>query len=206
MTETATTPVSEFPVIAWDIDDVLNHLTAEWFEAFCLERSVSNLAYEDMTENPPHRLFGIEIDEYKASLDRFRFAQFAGLQPDSEVMRWFKEHGEKFSHITVSAVPLKCSHLSAEWVVRNFGPWMRSYNFVPSFRPNTFCPAYDRNKGDALERFNRVDLFIDDAEENIAAASQVGIQTALFPAPWNSNRGMPVSDFLTGLLKLLRHE
>jgi FMN phosphatase YigB (HAD superfamily) len=195
-----------FPVIAWDIDDVLNHLTAEWFDAFCRERSITDFAYEHINENPPHRLFGIEIDDYKASLDRFRIAQFKDLQPDPDVLRWFKEHGENFSHVAVSAVPLKCAYLSAEWLLRHFGPWIRSFNFVPSFRRDTFCPKYDGGKDDVLARFSRIDVFVDDSEDNIAAVARIGIKTALFPAPWNSNCDMPVCNFLSGLLKLLRYE
>ena len=74
--------------IAWDVDDVLNSLTTEWFAQYKKEHNIS-LAFTDLTSNPPHNLLGIRKQEYLDSLDKFRAQHLMDLPPNSEMLFWF---------------------------------------------------------------------------------------------------------------------
>ncbi|MGH9423373.1 MAG: cupin domain-containing protein, partial [Thermoanaerobaculia bacterium] len=140
--------------IVWDVDDVLNDLTRAWFEtAWRPSHSrVPELRFEDLVENPPHRILGVDQSEYLDSLDFFRASEQArGLSPRGDVLRWFEEHGAAFRHVALSAVPASAASASAAWVVRNFGRWIRVVGFVPSSRPGDGLPRYDETKKGFLE-------------------------------------------------------
>jgi hypothetical protein len=176
--------------IAWDIDDVLNDLMREWFDqvwrparADCPVR-----AYEGIVQNPPHELLGVTLEEYQDSLDEFRLSGgYSGLEPSAEVRQWFMDHGHRFRHVAVSAVPVKAASVSAEWVMRHFGRWIRTFHFVPSARSAEKIPLYDQSKRDFLEWLGKVDILIDDNETNLWGCDRIGIKTILFPRPWNSS-------------------
>jgi len=173
--------------ITWDIDDVLNSLTYDWFEEFKLGRSVQ-MEYEDLAHNPPALQLGISLDEYRASLDSFRDRRYSSLKPKPETLAWFERFGDSFNHSVLSSVPMERAHLSAAWTVKHFGRWIRSFHFVPSPRPNDKFARHESSKADMLARIGRTNLFIDDIEENLAGARAIGVRSLAFPAPWNSNR------------------
>ena len=173
--------------LAWDVDDVLNDLMRTWFEKKWLtENPGSSRRYEAIVRNPPAEILGITRDDYLASLDEFRLSgAYLKMFPNKEVLKWFSSHGHKFRHIAVTAVPMKASHVSAAWVMRYFGTWIRSFHFIPSARAGENLPVYGEGKGDFLRSFGKADLLIDDAPENIESASKAGIRTLVFPRPWN---------------------
>ena len=189
------------PVIVWDVDDVLNNLAFEWFKEF-EELHHSGVSYEQLSANPPDKILGIPLDSYLESLDDFRSRKMSELKPVNTVLEWFHAHGADFRHAALTAVPFHFAPLSAQWVMKNFGNWIRSFHFVPSFRKDDNIVAYDKSKADMLKRIGRVDAFIDDNEFNIAQAGCLGICSIAFPRPWNKNRGMAISECLSKLEKL----
>jgi len=191
------------PVIAWDIDDVLNRLTREWLEEFRAEGR-TKASYEDMAENPPAACLGISKAEFLASLDSFRSRRQAALEPRPETLAWFKAHGDAFFHIAVSAVPMRYAPISAAWVAKHYGRWIRSFNFIPSPRPDDDFARHEANKAEMLARFAKVDLFIDDIEANLDPAKEAGFKTLVFPAPWNSRRGESEAALFDDLNRNLR--
>jgi len=174
--------------IVWDIDDVLNDLMRDWFcRGWLPAHPDCKVTYEDIKENPPHRILNIRLEEYLRSLDAFRAAEGPILEPVPESVGWFHAHGHNFRHIALTSVPLRSAHISAEWVMKHFGKWIRSFNMVPSPRADETIPAYDQNKGEFLEWWGRADLVVDDNTSTIEAAMGLGIQTAMMPRPWNTN-------------------
>jgi len=193
-------PKGQEITVAWDVDDVLNSLTREWFAEY-EEKHKPGLTFAGLTANPPHDILNISKEEYLASLDSFRERHFTDLPPSRELLAWFEEHGHKFRHIALTATPLRFAGFSANWVMSHFGKWIRSFNFVPSPRPGTSYPDYDDNKGAFLNRLGNVDVLIDDNESNTASAETFGIRTVLFPAPWNKYKNHNEKDFIqSGLI------
>jgi FMN phosphatase YigB (HAD superfamily) len=172
--------------IVWDVDDVLNDLMRAWFsEAWLPGHSRCPVAYEGLTENPPHVALGIPIQEYLHSLDEFRAARGGRLVPNPEVLEWFRLHGHRFRHIALTAVPYRIADVWAAWVIKHFGRWIRSFNFVPSPRVSDVLPLYDADKRDFLSWWQRGDIIVDDNPTHIAAAAELGIEALTFPRPWN---------------------
>jgi len=176
--------------IVWDVDDVLNDLMRAWFEQKWLPGHPGcSLRYDAIIENPPDRLLGITKIEYLESLDCFRLSPAARLlQPLPEVIDWFRQHGHLFRHMALTATPLRSAHLSAEWVIRHYGNWIRSFHFVPSVREGQPATPYARTKEDFFRRSEKVDLFIDDNPTHIEAARRAGICTLTMPRPWNREK------------------
>lgn len=187
--------------IAWDVDDVLNNLTADWL----VDSKIQDGELATFSVNPPHEILGISKADYLASLDEFRQRCYAQLEPEPMFLDWFQENGDKYHSIVLTAVPYQSASRSAEWVIRNFGRWIRSFNYVPSFRAYDVIPDYHSSKGDFLDWFGDVDLFIDDSEENIEKARAFGIKSLLFPRPWNRNCEVTAQDFLKELDEALKY-
>jgi hypothetical protein len=175
--------------VAWDVDDVLNDLMRTWFEHYWLpSHRGCPISYDTISENPPHTLLGISISEYLTSLDDFRLSKMAReMNPVPEVLSWFRQHGAHFRHVALTSTPLRATHISAAWVMRHFGWWIRSFNVIPSPRNGEEIPVYDQSKEDFLHWWGRVDILVDDNPFNVAAAQSLGIQTILIPRPWNQS-------------------
>lgn len=175
--------------IAWDVDDVLNDFTRTWFETHWLpEHPACSLSYQAMAQNPPAALLGVSLDEYRASIDAFRLSEkFTRMVPSREVGEWFRVHGASFRHLALTAVPLTTASASAGWVMRHFGSWIRTFHVVPSPRKTDTAPSYDRSKKDFLKWFGKVDIFVDDSEENLVGCDALGVRGIVFPRPWNKS-------------------
>ena len=191
--------------IAWDVDDVLNDLMRSWFEGSWLPSHPDcALRYEDISQNPPHQLLEVSLDEYLASLDDFRLSGAAErLHPVPEMMAWFCQYGEHFRHIVLTATPLRSAPVSAAWATRHFGRWIRSFNFVPSKREGERIPVYDQTKDDFLSWWGNVDILVDDSAVNVEAARALGIQGVLMPRPWNQSR-LTIAEILESLAGLVQ--
>src|ERR1041384_5169475 len=122
--------------IVWDRDDVLNDLMRVFLEQWWIpSHPECPLRYDEITENPPHRLLGVSLKEYHQSLDAFRLSKLAAeMAPNAVVVEWFKEHGHKFGHIALSATSLVTGGAAAEWTFRHFGEWIQSFHLLPSPR------------------------------------------------------------------------
>ena len=179
--------------IAWDIDDVLNDLTEAWFEHAWKREHATSLRFDELTENPPHRILGVPLAEYLASLDAFRASAFESLPVRPDVLQWFEKYGAAFRHVALTATPFASAPLSAAWVLRNLGRWIRVVGFIPSPRPNDLPPKYDETKGAFLEWWGKSDYFVDDRPDNCADAQAAGITTFLAPRPWNDATENPLT-------------
>jgi len=176
--------------IIWDVDDVLNDLMKEWLEKHWLPlHPECTVRYENLTENPPHNILHISIENYRKSLDEFRSTCGSELRPVSEVYDWFKVNGSNFRHMALTAVPLSLAHISAAWVCKYFGMWIRSFHVVPSPRSTDPHFFYDRSKKEYLVWLKKGDIFVDDNLENISGAEDLGMKTIIIPHPWNKTCG-----------------
>lgn len=173
--------------IVWDIDDVLNDLMRAWFtQAWKPAHPECRLSYRDLRENPPYQSLGVQPAEYLASLDAFRRSQAAArMEPNPVVLEWLRWHGDRYRHVALTARPLESAPAAAEWLFRNFGKYFRCFGVVPS-RPAPGVPHYDSDKGEFLQWLGGADFFVDDSEQNVAAAERLGIPATLFPQPWNN--------------------
>lgn len=189
--------------IVWDVDDVLNDLTKEWFEQdWLVTHPECNIGYTQLISNPPDALLNIKMDEYHIYLDSFRQLHGMDLKPLKEVLSWFQKFGHQYRHIVLTSTPLFYTPHSSEWVFHKYGEWIRSFNFVPSARKNSDSFIYDLNKASFLSSFKKVDLFIDDNEKNIEEARKTGINSVLMPRPWNSST-LTIKEFIDNLVDLL---
>lgn len=174
--------------VVWDVDDVLNDLMKVWFAHWLSKQAdIFHLTYEEITGNPPHELLGITREDYLESLDNFRLSGGTEkLQPNSGVFEWFCRYGDRCRHLALTATPLRAAAASAEWVIRNYGRWIRSFNLVPSPRPGESAGGcYDATKQDFLRWWGKGDILVDDSPENVRDALSLGMQAVLFPRPWN---------------------
>lgn len=175
--------------IVWDVDDVLNDLMRAWFkESWRPAHETCRITYDDLLANPPHELLGITLTEYQLSLDAFRRDRLESLPPISDAIDWFQRHGHKACHAALTAVPLWAAPLSAAWVMRHFGGWMRSFNVVPSRRAGDEPASHAATKKEFLEWWGKADVLVEDSPANLAGAEELGIQTVLVPRPWNGKR------------------
>lgn len=172
--------------VAWDVDDTLNDFTHVWYEQWWIPRNKTSLNYSDLNINPPSSLLGITHSEYLASLDAFRASDdFSRVIPVESVLKWFQVHGETARHIVLTSPPMFAAPLSAAWLMKFFGKWIRSYNILPSARAGDHIPVYDISKTDFLKWFNKVDVLVEDNAENLQSATYAGIATIGIPQPWN---------------------
>jgi hypothetical protein len=106
------------------------------------------------------------------------------MRPNPAVLEWLRNCGSGYRHIVLTARPLDSASHAAEWVFRHFGAYMRAFGVAPT-RLTPGAPAYDRDKSDFLRWFGKADILVDDGEENLRAAAELGIRGVLYPQPWN---------------------
>jgi len=183
--------------IAWDVDDILNDLMYCWLvNKWLPEHPGCKVSFEQITQNTPERIINSTKEEYQLSLDSFRLSPaYLKMSPEPEVLAWFQRHGDKARHIALTAVPVKAAHVSADWVMKNFGKWIRSFHFIPSPRMGEQAIEYDRSKADYLKWLNKVDILVEDSEQNMWGAQESGIRGVLVAKPWNKN-GLSITDAL----------
>jgi hypothetical protein len=186
--------------LAWDIDDVLNDLMRTWLDtAWRPSQPACPVRFEQLTENPPHRLLGVPLSDYLASLDAFRLSEhFLRLPPRPEVVDWFEKNGAEYHHVALTAVPLHCAPGSAAWLFRQFGRWVRSFHVIPSPRPGERLPAYDHSKEEFLRRVGGIDVLIDDNPAHVRGVESAGVRGMVFPSPWNQSQ-VSIAEFMDRL-------
>jgi hypothetical protein len=200
---TATSDSDGMRTIVWDVDDVLNAFTREWLGREWLPRNPAcKLGFDDLRRNPPHELLGISLDEYLQSIDRFRESPAGrALPPSPDVRAWFENYGARFRHVALTARPLASAPAAAEWVLENFGRWVRAFGFIPSPRADPNIPQYDSTKASWLAWMRAGDIFVDDSPINIAIVARLGLATVEVPQPWNAGLGS-LNDALRQILTL----
>ena len=187
--------------IVWDIDDVLNDSTRTWLDHYWRPGHPGcAMQYEQLTENPPHRLLDITRDDYLTSLDAFRLSpQAAAMRPDAKLIAWFQENAMRYRHIALTARPRKTAAAAFNWVLLYFGNWFQTFSFVPAERKGEAPGHPDRDKAGFLSWLNRADYFIDDNSGNVEAARCLGIKSFLVSRPWNSG-GCPLEQIINNEL------
>jgi len=192
--------VSKKRVVIWDVDDVLNELMREWFEDWWRPHHPEcERRYAEIAANPPHSVLGISEETYLSSLDAFRDERFAKLTPKPEVLEWFSEHGHRAHHVALSAPPESFAPLSAAWVMKHFGQWIRTFAFVPARRGRPEVADPRIAKREYLEWLGRGDVFLDDRDQNVEGARTLGLKGIVVPQPWNAS---PHVSFTTALQDL----
>jgi hypothetical protein len=173
--------------VVWDVDDVLNDLTRVWLEdVWRPAHPTCDLAYEDLLQNPPHALLGIESGEYLASLDEFRLsAGYAQLTPNRDILAWLRGDGERSRHVALTATSLRAAPATASWVFTHFGRWIREFAVLPSPRHGEPQPIYDTDKGAWLARHAHPAVLVDDSPRNIESAVASSAEALCWPRPWN---------------------
>ena len=174
-------------VIIWDIDDVLNNLMDSWLTAWQQEANNYAIKFFELTENPPHKIMGIDLETYYKLLDTFRNSEKAKeMKPNQSLLNWFCKYGSHHDHIALTARPLNTMSNQAWWTYQNFGKWIHTLAVVPSLR-DTANNLKFRNKAEYIAWFNKGDIFVDDNTENVKAVAKLGLNSFLFPQPWNQN-------------------
>jgi hypothetical protein len=188
--------------IVWDVDDVLNDSMRIWFaEVWKPLHLDSQLSYSDITENPPDRVLGISRSEYLSSLDAFRVSDRArSMRPNPAVLEWLRDFGAEYRHFALTARPLDSAPHAAEWLFRHLGAYIRGFGVAPA-RLAAGVPVYDRHKADFLRWLGRADVLVDDSEENLRAAAELGVRGVLYPQPWNRS-SRTVQEVLESLAQL----
>lgn len=178
-----------------------------WFEEFLRKNRLgkNRLTYDQLSENPPHSLLGVTLNQYLASLDEFRLSRhYEQLVPNKEILNWFKMYGHCCHHLALTAVPLKAAPLTSAWVLKYFGKWIRTFAFIPSKRAKETITVYDCSKADFIGRHGKIDILIDDNAEQIEKAAQIGVQGVLISQPWNAGRGN-LSEVIATLTSAVAH-
>lgn len=190
--------------IAWDVDDILNDLMYCWLIGkWLVEHPDCKVNFEQITQNPPERIINSTMEEYQMSLDSFRLSKaYSEMKPNPQILEWFERSGDKARHIALTSVPIKAAHISASWVINNFGKWIRSFNFVPSLKPGEQAPEYDCTKTAYLKWLNKVDILVEDNAQNIREAKELGIKCVLVKKPWNKGN-LAVNDALAEINKVI---
>jgi hypothetical protein len=185
--------------LVWDVDDVLNDLMYKWFTSeWLIAHPNCRVRYEQLTENPPHAILGVEKAVYLASLDKFRATPAAlNLAPNPDVLFWLRQYGSRCRHIALTSRPLQSAPGVASWVMEHFSAWIRCFGVLPS-RSDQGIPVYDRSKAEFLAWIQAGDILIDDTPENLRLAEAAGIRSLAFPQPWSG-----ASFAISGLLQQL---
>ena len=137
-------------------------------------------------DNPPHRLCGLDLQDYLASLDQFRLCPaFASLAPRPELLEWFQRNGDAFEHHVLTARPTRTVAAGSSWVFTHFGRWVRHFHFVPAARPDDLAPDSGAGKECLLRQIGCVDFMVDDSAGNLKACAPLVGRGILVPQPWN---------------------
>ena len=189
------------PLLIWDIDDVLNELTA-----LCIGTTAQKLKpgikWEELHTNPPLQELECSLDEYRRILDECRDQYLYSRPPCREVLEFFQEWGHLFRSVTLSSSPMHMAPRSAEWVLRHFGSWIQGTIFVPSPRKHvSVATALFASKAEAVLALGGI--LIDDMPINVERVRAAGGEALYFPAPWNENKDMSIKDFLSEVIKKL---
>lgn len=189
------------PRIIWDLDDTLNELMRAWLGWHDLQTATAGgrVAFWALSENPPHRVLGLSLEAYLASLDAFRVSPAArALRPPSAVRTWFASHGHAFEHHVISARPVGTVPAAAAWVFTHFGLWIRHFHVAPARRVHQRLPDAGRKKSEIIASLGGADFYVDDNAEELRRAQAVVRTCLLVSQPWNTG-GKTLTEILAAL-------
>lgn len=188
-------------LIVWDVDDVLNRLMYCWLDNWN-QNTGSNIHYEEIIENPPHKILDITKKDYLFSLDTYRNTKFGrNVSINKNVFQWFQSYGKNFMHIVCTARTVETMPNQSWWVFTYFGKWIHSIVMASSLR-NNFAYGGVKTKAEYIAWLNKDVIFVDDSENNVNEVSKMGGISLLFPQPWNRNNQSEI-EFFTDLNRKL---
>jgi uncharacterized HAD superfamily protein len=186
--------------IAWDIDCTLNDYILEILKYINYHRG-TNFQLNDTTHYNLTKCLPFQEKEIWGYLDNFKLeGKYILLKPNSEILQWLKKYGDNFHHIALTACSVKTASISAQWLFTYLGNWFRGFYFVPSNRDEKHI-EYDKNKIEWLKR-HKVDIYIEDNEDNYLQAKKLGIECYLIKQPWNN--GEPVKEILKKITRRIK--
>ena len=170
-------------LVAWDVDDVLNSLTAAWAR----DAGIDRLAASPSAGNPTEyfRSLGWSREDFLSSLDLFRASRFVDLVPNAlatEAMKRLSECG--FLQIAVTKCPLQFGPISSQWTFANFGSWLSGYFLLPSRRASDPRGYAYREKSRIAAFMVEPVVLIDDTPANLSDLP-TNCHGILYPQPWN---------------------
>lgn len=172
--------------IIWDVDDVLNRLMYCWLDDW-KQSSRTNIQYKELTENPPHNLLNVSLQEYLSNLDKYRNSDYGkNVLVNKNILNWFNAYGNNYMHIACTARPVETMPNQAWWVFTYYGRWIHTVHMAKTGR-DVIGNHHAVTKADFISWINKDVLFIDDSEENVSAVSETGVETMLYPQPWNGS-------------------
>jgi hypothetical protein len=74
-------------------------------------------------------------------------------------------------------------------VFRNFGEWIDTFAFVPSYRKGERGSTARRSKHEFVRQFGLRGIYVDDNADAIAQLRTLGLKCVLVPRPWNGGAG-----------------
>lgn len=171
-------------LIAWDVDDVLNHLTWAWAQWAGIQFSSEVRATGEASTWLARQ--GLSQDSYLDSLDEFRASHYRDLEPNPSILALLSEYDFSGStHIALTATPMFAQPIVAEWTVRHYAKWFRGVWFSPSPRRSDPAGTQYPTKGDVLGALSGFSTLIDDSETNLETLPS-SCTAILYPQPWNS--------------------
>jgi len=190
--------------IVWDVDDTLNFLVREWLSFYKDSHPECKLNYDQLTNEKLIEVLKIDERELCDSFDNFKIkGYFDILQPNIEILNWFKKYGDNFYHIALTASSLKTVYVSARWVFKHFSEWIRNFHVVPSYRYTHVYTVYDASKAEYIKRIGGVDIVIDDCIKNYNEINKTkGVKCYLIKKPWN--KGEEIKSILNKLTEQIK--
>ena len=170
-------------VLAWDVDDVLNSLTAEWAHHHKLEFSGERRNTCEPVEYFSRQ--GLDRESLLASLDAFRQSNYGSLLPNQtalDVIILASQSG--YIQVAITRTPFAFRSVVAEWVFDHFGEWFQGVCVVPSPRATDPAGFRYREKGELLAVFRQPTVLVDDAKANLSSLPNDS-RGVLYPQPWN---------------------
>lgn len=172
--------------ICWDVDNVLNNLIEEWliYYKYVNLGKYDHIKFNQLLHYNLYNSLNITEKEFIESLDYFTINYYKTLKPNKVILNWFTLYGHLTHNIVLTAFPLRYIEISAQWVLKYYGQWIRSYAFTPlEIREDTII--YDKTKSDYINRMGNIDIFIEDSEKNILNSQATN--NLILKRPWNNS-------------------
>ncbi len=116
--------------LVWDIEDVVNELTAQWLATINHNTISTNC---QTTNSDFHTFLGWSRDEYLHPIDGYKDEDYRDFAPNKLVIGLMSE-AEFCSNILLTATPLNSAPHSAELTLRHFSSLIDGIPIAPSNR------------------------------------------------------------------------
>ncbi len=167
--------------MAWDVDDVLNDLSAAWASHEGLDwKSARGGSPKEMASS-----LGIPEDEYLASLDRFRREEYRFLSPNPFIRDWLSQAAGSVRSVAITRTPIRTAGQVSRWVFETYGHLIQGYFVALSPRREDPVNTTYESKADVVRRIVGVVALVDDQPANFSDLP-VTCAALEYPRAWNS--------------------